>query len=142
MTDNTRAETPKPIPFALYDMVDSDERNKFVPVTPPDHNGVQVFHSEALRFGHYYLIVFRRKDGDEDHNYLTFQQGAVKEVGMNGLTSEALLQILIHRTECLDVEFPCKENTTAIRAMTDALNAFNERTENRMKRGVEGQSKP
>lgn len=134
-TDNTRAETPKPT--ALYEV-----EKQFSPVANADNNGVQVFHSGASQSGHEYVIVFRRKDGDEDHNYITFQQGAVKEVGMNGITSEALLQILIHRTECLDMEFPCKENTTAIRAMTDALNAFNERTENRMKRGVEGQSKP
>lgn len=38
---------------------------------------------------------------------ISFQLGPVKEVGVNGLTSEALLAVLIHRTQRMDRQFSC-----------------------------------
>ncbi|EKD22693.1 MAG: hypothetical protein ACD_84C00005G0001 [uncultured bacterium] len=73
---------------------------------------------------------------------LMFQQGPVRDNGINGLTNEALLAILIHRTEILDTQFPCVENKLALESMKDALWAFNERTNKRIARGVEGTLAP
>lgn len=69
---------------------------------------------------------------------LSFQNGAVPANGVNGLTNEALLAVLIHRTCFLDDKFPCEENKAAITHMQAALNEFNKRTEARVQRGVEG----
>lgn len=105
-----------------------------------DHNGV------------YVNAISRTFDGDdvEGHRYdwtagprsgsVQFQLGPVKQVGLNGLTNEAMLAILIHRTKYLDSKFPCNENKHAIEAMQSALNAFESRTKGRIDRGVEGQN--
>ena len=69
-----------------------------------------------------------------------FQMGPVPEAGVNGFTNEAMLAILIHRTQVLDSQYPCDENKAAIAAMQATLDAFNARTAKRQARGVEGTS--
>ncbi|MDD9317870.1 MULTISPECIES: hypothetical protein [Acinetobacter calcoaceticus/baumannii complex] len=112
-----------------------------------DANGVVVTHNEwvqvensqesyELNHGHYYDILA----GDEV-TPIQFQHGPVKEHGVNGVTSEALLAILIHRTKILDNNFPCDENKRAITYMENALALFEQRTRDRQKRGVEGFNK-
>ena len=103
-----------------------------------DNNQVTVLHKSVDNPGHDYSIVVPAGDVMLD---ISFQNGAVKENGVNGITSEALLAILIHRTEGLNDRFPCKENEEAIEALKTALNAFESRTKNRIARGVEGLEK-
>ena len=71
---------------------------------------------------------------------LDFQRGPVAEKGVNGITTEALLAVLIHRTEFLNGKFPCVENETSLVGMRMALTALEQRTANRISRGVEGRS--
>lgn len=73
---------------------------------------------------------------------LKFQQGPVKEYGVNGVTLEALLAIGIHRLDLLNKQFPCAENETALQGMKDALAALEARTAARQVKGVEGTDKP
>ena len=70
-----------------------------------------------------------------------FQSGPVKEAGVNGITSEALLAILIHRTNQLNARFRCRENSIAITKMEEALLWFDKRTADRQLRNVEGLNK-
>lgn len=103
-----------------------------------DKNGVYVNAISTLANGdsvegHLYQVITGAKVTD-----LSFQQGGVKDHGVNGLTSEALLEVLIHRTRYLDAQFPCNENRRAIVAMAQALHAFESRTASRTERGVEG----
>ena len=70
---------------------------------------------------------------------LQFQDGAVAEHGVNGWTNEGLISVLIDRTLKLNSRFPCQENIAAVRFLSKALEAFNERTQDRSSRGVEGQ---
>lgn len=109
-----------------------------------DHNGVTVTHNQwcdteqgemQLNHGHYYDVV-----AGESTTHIQFQDGPVKEKGVNGATSEALLAILIHRTKVLDGNFPCDENKRAITYMENALALFEQRTRDRLNRGVEGQN--
>lgn len=67
-----------------------------------------------------------------------FQQGPVPQYGVNGATNEALLAVLIHRTEHLNSQFPCEENEVALEHMRAALRSFESRTAKRIARGVEG----
>jgi hypothetical protein len=67
-----------------------------------------------------------------------FQTGPVPANGVNGLTSESVLVMLIDRTKFLNSQFPCPENEIAIKAMETALAAFDLRTAMRTLRGVEG----
>lgn len=109
------------------------------------HNGITVIHNEwmdcgfdniELDHGHFYDIkVGNRKVG------IDFQHGPVKENGVNGITNEALLAIVIHRTKVLNSKFPCDENKRAISYMENALALFEQRTRDRLNRGVEGQNK-
>jgi hypothetical protein len=64
------------------------------------------------------------------------------ELVNTGTTNEALLEMLITRTERLDALFPCKENKTALVGMKAALAAFDSRTAHRVSQGVETQDKP
>lgn len=53
--------------------------------------------------------------------HLEFQNGSIAVNGVNGMTNEALLAVLIHRTKHLDSEFGCDENKRAIKHMEEAL---------------------
>ncbi len=72
---------------------------------------------------------------------ISFQLGPVLESGVNGLTSEALLAILVHRTKFINKKFPCRENSIAITNMEQALMWLEKRTADRLERGVEGKDK-
>jgi hypothetical protein len=67
-----------------------------------------------------------------------FQNGPIEEVGVNGVTHEALLAILIDRLECLQAgEYACSENETALLHLQIARDEMHSRTVKRLKRGVE-----
>lgn len=68
-----------------------------------------------------------------------FQNGPIKEVGVNGITAEALLAILIDRLECFQSgPFACAENNVALQHGYRMLAALQTRTIERIKRQVEG----
>lgn len=68
-----------------------------------------------------------------------FQNGPINEVGVNGLTHEALLAILIDRLECFQSgPYACRENALALTKLQEAQMWLLERTRGRMVRGVEG----
>lgn len=103
-----------------------------------DKNGVAVNAMSTLAdgtnvAGHLYQLLAGPKTITVE-----FQNGAVKEHGVNGVTNEALLAILIHRTQVLNERFPCRENSIAITKMQEALMWFDKRTADREARGVEG----
>lgn len=106
-----------------------------------DNNGVTVIHLSEDNPGHDYTVGIGESQAFWEIVNLGFQNGAVKENGVNGITSEALLAILIHRTEQLNNRFSCIENEEAIKHLKKALNAFESRTKERQKRGVEGLEK-
>ena len=83
--------------------------------------------------GHVYKVMH-----GQSGTSISFQQGPIPAHGLNGVTNEALLAILIHRTEHLDSQFPCDENKRAIADMKNALVNLEVRTARRMARGVEG----
>lgn len=103
-----------------------------------DHNGVAVNAISSLADGtdvegHLYQVLSGPKTQS-----IEFQMGGVAVNGVNGLTNEALLAILIHRTKFLDGKFPCDENRRAIEHMEQALVNLEVRTARRITRGVEG----
>lgn len=71
--------------------------------------------------------------------YISFQNGPINEVGVNGLTHEALLAILIDRMTAFQAgPYACPENADALAALIEAQGAMHSRTRARMARGVEG----
>lgn len=72
---------------------------------------------------------------------LQFQNGPVKEngVGVNGITHEALLAVLIDRLQGFQAgPYKCQENAKALDHLQTALEWLNERTTRRDHAGIEG----
>jgi hypothetical protein len=70
---------------------------------------------------------------------LCFQQGPIKEAGVNGVTQEVLLAIVIDRLRAFQAsQFSCRENAIALTKCEEALMWLQRRTVARIKRGVEG----
>ena len=70
-----------------------------------------------------------------------FQNGTVKEVGENGFQWYELLKIALRILQNLNDKFPCRENTMTITKIQEALMWQDQRTKERIRRGVEGLSK-
>ncbi len=72
-------------------------------------------------------------------NPISFQNGPIKENGVNGLHNEDLISIVVHRLQGFQSsEFKCRENAIAITKLEEALLWLNYRTSQREERGVEG----
>lgn len=70
---------------------------------------------------------------------IVFQNGPIGEVGVNGVTHEALLAILIDRLECFqNGKFANDYNAAALDHLRSAQGVLLDRTRARMARGVEG----
>ncbi len=73
------------------------------------------------------------------NHVLLFQNGPIAEVGVNGITHEALLAILIDRMRGFQSgPFACRENALALTKLEEAQQWLSSRTRARMARGVEG----
>jgi hypothetical protein len=78
-------------------------------------------------------------DGPDGFAVVKFQEGPIKEFGVNGITQEALLTIVIDRLRSFQAgSFSCRENAIALTHCEDALMWLQRRTAARIKRGVEG----
>ena len=70
---------------------------------------------------------------------VTFQKGAIKEHGVNGVMNEDLIAMVIDRLESFqNSPFKCRENALAITKLEEALHWLRHRTTKRENRGVEG----
>lgn len=77
--------------------------------------------------------------GPDDFIVISFQNGPIKEFGVNGVTQEALLAIVIDRLRSFqEGPFRCRENAVALTHCEDALMWLQKRTRERLARGVEG----
>jgi len=80
--------------------------------------------------------------GEPNPKVILFQNGPIKEAGVNGITQEALLAIVIDRLRSFQAgPYPSEENEHALHHCTEALDFLKMRTEERLTRGVEGQTK-
>ena len=88
---------------------------------------------------HYYAVDV---DGSENGLDVHFQNGPIVEAGVNGVTQEVLLAIVIDRLRCFQAgPFACKENAEALDHAQQSLDWLKSRTKARMARGVEGTHK-
>ena len=74
-----------------------------------------------------------------EYSTILFQNGPIQEVGVNGLTHEALLAIVIDRLQCFQAgQYACRENAIALTKLEEAVMWLKKRTSDRIARGVEG----
>ena len=70
---------------------------------------------------------------------VSFQNGPIKEAGVNGVMNEDLLAILIDRMRGFQSgDYACDANKHALYYLENALTSLRERTDEREARGVEG----
>lgn len=70
---------------------------------------------------------------------ILFQNGPIPEAGVNGLTHEVLLAIVADRLRSFqNGPFACKANACALTHIEEAQHWLQQRTIERMRRGVEG----
>ena len=72
---------------------------------------------------------------------MNFQNGPIKEAGVNGVMNEDLIAIVIDRMQGFqNGDFKCRENALALTKLEEALMWLRKRTQDREDRGVEGTS--
>ena len=72
---------------------------------------------------------------------INFQNGPIKENGVNGPQNEDLLMIVVDRLRgAQQGDFSCRENAIALTKLEEALLWLNYRTNTRVHEGVEGKS--
>lgn len=107
----------------------------------------KVYHEEEFSFNapHTFDVVtdIDRLDGQgklpASIQRVHFQEGAIKEHGVNGVMNEDLIAMVICRLDHFqESEFACYENDLAIVKLEEALLWLRKRTMGREKRGVEG----
>jgi hypothetical protein len=78
-------------------------------------------------------------EADAEGQVILFQSGPINEAGVNGLTHEVLLAIVADRLRGFQKgPFSCKANACALTHIEEAMHWLQQRTIERMRRGVEG----
>jgi hypothetical protein len=94
---------------------------------------------------HHFKVTKRYAEGSEcrvELAEINFQEGPIKECGVNGVCNEDLIAMVITRLEHFQKsEFSCRENALAITKLEEALLWLRKRTMGREKRGIEGTHK-
>jgi len=112
-------------------IVEGDSANHQLTITVTDEPG-------AGGANHRYLIGHDSPQLNW-HQEVSFQNGPIKEFGVNGVTQEALLAIVIDRLKSFQAgPFACEENEQALEDTKRALWWLQGRTRRRIARGVEG----
>ena len=76
------------------------------------------------------------------HMTVQFQKGPIAEAGINGISNEALLALVVDRLRSFQGgAYACRENAVALTNCEQALMWLQKRTRDRLARGVEGTSK-
>lgn len=114
-------------------------------------NYTEVFSEDAKTFNSYHEYEVRPTPpegatvsdimGEGIYAKIKFQEGPIKEYGINGCHNEDLIAIVIDRLQSFqESSFKCKENAMAITKLEEALLWLRKRTDDRIKRNVEGTS--
>lgn len=112
-------------------IVEGDSANHQVDVFVHDEPG----HGNAC---HNYSMSFQN-DGTRTAQDILFQNGPIKEVGMNGVTHEAMMAILIDRFRGFQSgQYACRENAIVLTHLEESMMWMQARTRARIRRGVEG----
>ena len=108
--------------------------NDLITITVMDEPGQGGAHHD------YYVSWPSQQDNHPgDAMSVKFQNGPIKEFGVNGVTQEVLLAIIMDRLRSFQSgPFACRENAIALTHIEEAQMWLQRRTLERMKRGVEG----
>ncbi len=125
-------------------IVEGDSANHQLKIEVQDEPGAgganHLYHVTGFNTGTNPSCPFTARHGQPaEHATVLFQNGPIKEVGVNGTTHEALLAILIDRMRSFQAgPYATPTNAQALEHMELALSHLQERTRQRIARGVEG----
>ena len=95
---------------------------------------------ECLDDCHSYLVdTFLKKEPPFNIRFYEMRENGEK---IDGTTNEEILEMLIHRLKTLNKKIGCKENSSAIVKLEEARMWLKIRTNDRVKRRVEGTHEP
>ena len=104
-----------------------------------DHIVVAVLDEKGQGGAHHVYETYKNKGHYQAVTRTRFQNGPIREFGVNGTTNEAELTKVRHRLECFqEGPFPCDENAEALEHINKAIAVLKKRTDGRKARGVEG----
>ena len=111
--------------------------NKSIRVAASDAPGIGGANHEYVLDWTYERVV----PASEQRIVIRFQNGPIAEQGVNGISDESLLAILIDRLQCFqNGDYKCRENAIALTKLEEAMHWLHHRTRERVARGVEGTS--
>lgn len=99
----------------------------------------KVLEEEDFKFNAPHEFAVVRADNGATIQTVHFQEGPIKECGINGVCNEDLIAMAIRRLQGFQgSEFKCRENAMAITKLEESLMWLRKRTNDREVRGVEG----
>lgn len=99
----------------------------------------EVLHEEQYSYNAPHLFDVKAVADGRHLATVHFQEGPIKECGVNGVCNEDLIAMVICRLEHFQkTEFACRENAIAITKLEEALMWLRKRTISRENRGIEG----
>jgi hypothetical protein len=109
----------------------------------------EVYHEEPeqMKYNapHHFKVLKTKKEEFEpviNLSVVDFQEGPIKECGVNGVCNEDLIAMVICRLEHFQKsEFSCRDNAMAITKLEESLLWLRKRTIGRENRNVEGTHK-
>jgi hypothetical protein len=99
----------------------------------------RVFHEDESSFNAPHHFKVTDTSGQNLLGIVNFQEGAIKDVGVNGVFMEDLIHMCLVRLEAFNnSEYRCRENSMAITKLEETLMWLGKRTQGRTNRGVVG----
>lgn len=99
-----------------------------------------IYHEEEVMFGAPHHFKINDKNGNIIQG-IDFQKGPIKENGINGISNEDILVLVLTRLKGFQgTKFSCRENAIAITKIEETLMWLEKRTLDRLSRDVEGTS--
>lgn len=88
---------------------------------------------------HDYTVISVTEFGNKELARIVFQNGPIQESGVNGISGEALLAVVIDRLRSFqEGPYRCRENALALTHLEESLMWLQKRTRDRLARNVEG----
>ncbi|WP_038299105.1 DUF7681 family protein [Metaclostridioides mangenotii] len=100
---------------------------------------------EKWKFNAPHHFIVGKADCEDEYiepiEYVNFQEGPIKEYGINGVNNEDLILMVITRLQAFqDSPYKCRENAMAITKLQECLMWLGKRTLDREVKGIEGTS--
>ncbi|MEY5098079.1 MAG: hypothetical protein RJA36_798 [Pseudomonadota bacterium] len=139
-----KAPEPEPDPVRFVTTHEVNEANRRLEIrvldAPGSGGASHLFEIRGFDTASNPSCPFVRRYGQPArHSTLLFQNGPIAEVGVNGITHEALLAVVIDRMEGFQAgPYKCNENALALAHLKQAVGHLHARTQRREQAGTEG----